>query len=117
MAKGAARDAKKEAQHLGIFIDTETFITLGKLLDPEFKITREDTIVKRAKGTATIHPMEADVTAIEKWIVETIRIEADKAYKQKQKEKQALMESMKEELIASGWTPPKESSASKKTTK
>lgn len=122
MAKGAARDAKKDYQHVGIFIPTKTFITLGKVLDPEFSITREDTEVKRAKGTATIWPLECDVSLIEKWIVDTVRIEAEKAEKAHQAEIEAMKSKVMDSLIADGWTPPsaekgKTASTSKKSTK
>ena len=107
MAKGAARDAKQKTQKLSIELPTDTFITLGDVLDPDFKVTREDTEVKRPSGIAQIHPIEVNTDLVEKWIVDVVRVEADKAYEQKQKERQALLESMKDELIAQGWTPPK----------
>lgn len=104
MAKGAARDAKKETQSISLELPTDTFITLGKFLDPGFKVTREDTEVKRAKGTVTIHPMEADVTKIEKWIIETVEREAVTAYKAYLAEVEAMKakvrDSLKEELRA-----------------
>ena len=116
MAKGAARDAKQKTQKITLDLPTNTFITLGEILDPEFSVSKEDLEVKRAKGTVTIHPIEIDTSLIEKWIVDVVKVEADKAYVQKQKELEALMDSMKEQLIASGWTPPKdeETKATKK---
>lgn len=109
MAKGAPRDAKQETQKIILEIPTEVFITTGKVSDPEFKVTREDKEIKRAnEKTATIHPIEVDTGLVEEWILSVVEVEANKAFKKKQKERQAFIESMKAELIADGWTPPSE---------
>ena len=116
MAKGSPRDAKQETQKIILEIPTEVFITTGKVSDPEFKVTREDRVIKRGKDrTATIHPIEVDTSLVEKWILSVVEVEANKAFKKKQKERQAFIESMKEELIADGWTPPKEEKSDKPT--
>ena len=49
MAKGAPRDAKQETQKIILEMPTEVFITIGKVSDPEFKVTREDMVIKRGK--------------------------------------------------------------------
>ena len=107
MAKGASRDAKQETQKVTLEIPTKAFIALGKILDPDFRLIEEDTDVKRAKGSAVIWPLECDSSLIEKWIVDTVVSEAYKAEKAHKAKREALMESLKEDLIASGWTPPK----------
>lgn len=120
MAKGAARDAKKDTQTISLELPTETFITLGRILDSEFSVSREDKTVKRAKGDATIHPIETDVSLIEDWIVDTVKVEAVKAEKAYKAEIEAMKTKVMDSLIADGWTPPskdKTASTSKKSTK
>lgn len=101
MAKGAARDANKTYQNISLELPTETFIKLARVLDPVgFNLDTKNTEVKRAKGTAKIRKLECDVTLIESWIVETIKVEADKAKEAYDAKRQALKDELRAEILA-----------------
>lgn len=103
--RGAARDAKQPTQNLSIEIPTDAYIALGEMLDPTgFSLIKQDTQVKRAKGTDTIWPLHCDSSAIEEWIVETVVKETEKARQAYEAELEAMKakvrDSLKEELRA-----------------